>query len=106
LLLPLELSFASKTAAATQIQVSILHLISYEGMGTVRMRCGPPCSCAEQTIDAHSTSAVRNVSIFVEHTFSAVLHVSQSCPLAVLLTNQTSSGGFKFKIRGVTARAG
>ena len=75
-----------------------------QGMGIARVRCGQPCSCVEQQIDAHSVSTVRNVSVFVEHTFMAIIHASQSCLLAVRVTDKTSSGNNKFKLRSVTAR--
>ncbi|KAL3903159.1 MAG: hypothetical protein SGPRY_011789 [Prymnesium sp.] len=105
LYLPLELAFVPKQTAASRISISVVHLTSYEGMGIVRIRCGGTCQCDEQRIDGHAASSTRNVSVFVEHTFAATLRHSQACPLLVWLTNESSSGGVKFKVRGLTARA-
>ncbi|KAL1526704.1 hypothetical protein AB1Y20_015404 [Prymnesium parvum] len=105
LYLPLELAFVPKHAAVSHVRISLLHLTSYEGMGIVRLRCGGSCTCEQQRVDAHQVSQTRNVSVFIEHSFRASLHHSQSCPLFVWLTNESSSGGHKFKLRGVTAHA-
>ena len=87
------------------VRVAIEHLVSYEHMGIVTVRCLGQCSCDLQRIDAHSTAAHRNVSVFLQHSFT-LRGAGDSCALQVQVLPQTSSGGYKFKLRTVTLTAG
>ena len=113
--LEIDVSFAMRAAhaahtGAAAIDLKLLHLTSYEGMGVARVRCAGACACDLQRIDAHRTSATRNVSVFVEHVIRARagtdaarrMDESSTCVLVVWVTNETSSGAHKFKIRQLT----
>lgn len=101
LFLPIDVPFAS-ARGPTALRVTLLHLTSYDSMGIVRVRCAAGCSCAEQRVDAHVPDG--RVSFYREWGFDATTHASQLCLLVALLTNETSSGGRKFKIRQVNVQ--
>jgi len=90
---------ASSTDA---VEVHIEHLTSYENMGIVNLRCVGGCSCAMQRIDAHRTDAHRNVSVFLQHAFRLAGANAAACALQLQVQPETSSGGYKFKVRTVT----
>ena len=100
-------------------QLRLEHLVSYEGMGVVRLECLGGCACSPQRIDAHRTSHIRNVSVFDNFRFAATKAVPQPTPLSVApveasgaaaagceltltVLEETSSQAHKFKVRSVT----
>jgi hypothetical protein len=100
---------------SAEAEVRLEHLVSYEGMGTVRLECSRGCECHEQLIDAHRTNGIRNVSVFLSHTFTARAPRRQhaalaerkgkqpmACELLLTLLERTSSGAHKFKVRSIT----
>lgn len=89
---------------ASVVTVNIEHLVSYESMGIATVRCVGGCSCATQRIDAHRTDAHRNVSVFLQHSFE-LRGTSDKCGLQLQVLPETSSGGYKFKVRTVTLAA-
>ena len=92
---------------STGLGVTILieHMVSYEGMGVAAVRCGSGCVCEEQRIDAHRAGEVRDVSVFRRHSFAAhALASGAPCELRFEVLAATSSGGHKFKVRGLTIR--
>ena len=92
---------------STGLGVTILieHMVSYEGMGVASVRCGSGCVCEEQRIDAHRAGEVRDVSVFRRHSFAAhALASGAPCELRFEVLAATSSGGHKFKVRGLTIR--
>ena len=108
LFLPLDVAFAA-SEKETELHVELLHLRSYEGMGIADVRCLAGCRCDAQRIDAHAapTAGKRNESVFKLHGWRAwALARSQaSCLLALRLSDDTSSGSFKFKVRSLNARS-
>ena len=107
LYLPLAVAFAAATTGSP-LTVAMLHLTSYEGMGVAYLNCVAGCQCAPERIDAHTPAKEgrRNESVFTERKFRVeTLPHSQGCLLALRLSAETSSGGHKFKVRSVTARA-
>ncbi len=88
-----------------KVQAGLEYLISYEGMGRSLLRCVRHCSCKEQRLDAHSTSRVHNESVFVRHFFT-IRGASARCSLSLLLLNESSSGGHKFKVRSLFIASG
>ena len=104
-------SFGS--SAASEAEVHVEHLTSYEGMGKVTLECREGCSCAPQLIDAHKVSDVRNVSVYETHTFTAKGQQQGAgkgpradggleCEFVFTTSQETSSGGHKFKLRALT----
>lgn len=83
------------------VKASIEHLTSYEGMGRAMIRCVDGCACEPQTIDAHRVDAHRNVSVYLQHTFT-IAGGSPTCGVQLQVLNESSSGGFKFKVRTIT----
>lgn len=83
------------------VKASIEHLTSYEGMGRAMIRCVDGCACEPQTIDAHRVDAHRNVSVFLQHTLT-ITGGSPTCGVQLQVLNESSSGGFKFKVRTIT----
>ena len=107
LYLPLDVAFAASTNQ-TALEVELLHLTSYEGMGIADVRCLAGCRCDAQRIDAHVPQAPgkRNESVFSPYQWRAwTLGDSRSCLLLARLSDDTSSGGFKFKVRSLVARS-
>ena len=86
------------------VTASIEHLVSYEGMGAAAVRCVGGCSCDEQRIDAHRVDAHRNVSVYLQHTFT-LRGASAECGLQLQVLQRTSSGAHKFKVRTITLSA-
>ena len=84
----------------------LLNLISYEGMGRVRVHCQAGCSCKAQTIDAHRLDETRNTSVFVETPLAVRATAGQRCELRLTLQRGSSSGAHKFKMRGLRVVAG
>ena len=82
------------------------HLVSYEGMGRVRVHCQAGCSCKAQTIDAHRLDETRNTSVFVETPLAVRASARQRCELRLTLLRASSSGAHKFKMRGLRVVAG
>ena len=92
--------------------MALEHLVSYRGMGSVRLECVDECECAPQIIDAHKTSELRNVSVFETHRFpvraTRPLRRGRSrasepwvCEVLLTLLARTSSGATKFKVRSL-----
>ena len=107
LYLPLDVSLAGASTGRTLV-IALLHLRSYEGMGIAILRCVAGCSCPSHRIDAHEPPepAKRNESVYGEYDFRVqVAEQSYGCLLALRLDEESSSGGFKFKVRSITARA-
>ena len=95
------------THTGTNVTLLIEHLVSYEGMGRVGVRCGGGCSCVAHVIDAHRIDETRNSSIFVSTPVRArALSSSQPCELRLTLLRGSSSGQHKFKLRGIAVRGG
>ena len=95
------------TLTATNVTLLVEHLVSYEGMGRVGVRCGGGCSCEPHVIDAHRIDETRNSSIFVSTPVRArALSSSQPCELRLTLLRGSSSGQHKFKLRGIAVRGG
>lgn len=96
------------TLKTADVTLLIEHLVSYEGMGRVAVRCGGSCSCEEHIIDAHRIDEMRNSSIFVSTPVRARAHSSDSssqpCELRFTLLQGSSSGQHKFKLRGIVVR--
>ena len=106
-LLPLDVSLAGASTGRTLV-IALLHLRSYEGMDIAILRCVAGCSCPSHRIDAHEPPepAKRNESVYGEYDFRVqVAEQSYGCLLALRLDEESSSGGFKFKVRSITARA-
>ena len=121
---------AARAAAPIRAVVRLLHLISYEHMGVVRVTCALGCSCEAREIDGHSVayrgrnyrgrdfSAARNVSIYVEKKLhvafepraargggagaSAEGEAPMRCVLALCVLERTSSGEHRFVLTRVT----
>ena len=107
LYLPLDVSFAAASTASL-LNIRLLHLTSYEGMGIAYLRCVAGCQCPMVRIDAHNVAkdGRRNESTFKEFSFQATTFPqSQGCLLGLHLSAESSSGGHKFKVRSVTARS-
>ena len=100
LFLPLDLPHATATGS-TALEARLVHLVSYVGMGVVRVLCLNGCTCDEQRLDAHSVSDTRNVSVFREARFELTGHGHQ-CLLALRVSHETSSNGHKFKVRQIS----
>ena len=106
----MPLDIALSRAAGSTFMVALLILRSYEGMGIANVRCVSGCSCASHRIDGHRTGEMydppqRNESTYKEVNFAIDLHEgSAGCLLALRVSEETSSGGHKFKIRSITAR--
>lgn len=81
------------------------HLVSYEGMGRVRVRCGKGCTCTSTVIDAHRIDSLRNSSVFVTTPVRVSALPSPRCELRLVLLSESSGGGHKFKLRGITVVA-
>lgn len=77
--------------------VSITYLRSYEHMGEADVSCAAGCSCASTRVNAHV--AAERVSV---HEY-LTLQVSRSsaCEIEVRISEDTTSGEYKFKIIGV-----
>ena len=103
---------ASATAAGraaadgVDVVVQLEHLVSYQGMGRVRVECQAGCSCEPHIIDGHHVDGIRNTSVFV---FTALaVHAFASpppCQLQITVLNDSSSGLHKFKMRSLRVRA-
>ena len=101
-------------ADSPHAEIALQHLTSYEGMGMARLECVGECACEPQTVDAHKTNDIRNVSVFEDHRFevravrATVRRQRQSgealawtCNVAITLLPQTRSGKHKFKVRAI-----
>ena len=53
-------------ATAVPARVQLMHLVSYQHMGVVRISCGRGCTCRAKDVDAHRRELGRNLSIFQE----------------------------------------
>lgn len=90
----------------TDVTLLLEHLISYEGMGRVRVHCLAGCSCKAQTIDAHRLDETRNTSVFVQTPLAVRATAGRRCELRLILQRGSSSGAHKFKLRGLRVVAG
>ena len=93
-----NMDYADKDYARSKLLVSIDYLTSFERAGVVRVSCTHGCTCAETRVDAHR--AGQAASVFED----LILNVdgsSAECGLQLLVLNETSSGGHKFKVRQV-----
>ena len=56
--------------ASAAVHLALEHLTSYEGMGTVELRCLGGCTCPPQRVDAHRPAASHGrVSVYAVHHF-------------------------------------
>lgn len=111
LLLPLPTDWAMRSdrpapsdAVAQGFNVSLHYVVSWRAMGVVRIGCTGGCACDEHELDAHTTFATRNVTIFTEHRFPVSLRVAPGearCGVQLTVLDRTSSGGHLFKLRDV-----
>ena len=101
-------------ADSPRAEIALQHLTSHEGMGAARLECVGECACEPQTVDAHRTNGIRNVSVFEDHRFevrairATVRRQRQigealawTCDVAITLLPQTRSGKHKFKVRAI-----
>ena len=95
----------------SSLQMRLTYTSSYDGWGTARLSCVSGCTCSSQLINA--VNDLENASVL--KTKVTALHIpqdssasaggrSQPCRLQVRVLDETSSGGFKFKISQVTVR--
>ena len=91
---------------AIAARIRLLHLVSYENMGIVRLRCTAGCRCNDTLIDAHRLSRRRNVSVFTESEVSVWLEPIDSCGIELRVDETTSSGSHKFRLRSLTLLEG
>jgi hypothetical protein len=105
--------FLTSTATNTSADavVKLLHLISYEHMGVVRVTCIRGCTCGTLDIDGHHIDPRgRNVSIYVEATLpirfsffkESALSPRQRCVVGARVLHRTSSGEHRFVLTRVT----
>ena len=95
-----------------EAEVQVELLTSYNGMGIARLECLGGCECEPQTIDAHKTNGIRNVSVFEDYGFIARARrgvgaegegaTTTPCELLVTVLKRTSSGAHKLKLRSIT----
>jgi hypothetical protein len=91
--------FLAVQNGVARADVRLLHLVSYEHMGIVRVSCVPGfCSCQSRDIDAHKVDRRRNVSIYVDAvvpvTFTPVpaeLPVPAPVPVVEVVSNQAQA---------------
>ena len=97
----LEFDLPDRRAGAPQ-SVGIEHLTSYEGMGTAEVECRGVCRCGAQRIDAHTAAASVRASTWEWHTWEMESSEGAGkCALRLTVLAGTSSGGHKFKVRGI-----
>lgn len=94
------LSSGTQADSQVRLQAGLEYLVSYEGMGRAVLRCESFCSCKEQRLDAHRTSAVRNESVFIRHFFH-IRGATDACKISLRVLGESSSGGHKFKVRSL-----
>ena len=103
----LDLSLDTRVTAAgdlstLQSYIEIDYLKSYEGHGTVLVRCVRGCACAETRVDAHAPD--QQASTFGRHVIQIDGRTSD-CGIQLLVADATSSGRHKFKVRLVDVLA-
>ena len=87
-------------------ELTTYYLSSYEGHGIAQVACVDGCHCKPVRIDSHrgpSYGAQRYASLW-DGVRSRVTLSGQKCHVSVEVLNTTSSGGFKFKLRGLIFR--
>ena len=94
---------------ARELSAGLTYLSSYGSMGIAAISCEGGCTCERTEIDASrgASSKQQDVSLWNEAGVGSVaMRASErSCDLAVTVLNRTTSGGHKFKLRGVTLHA-
>ena len=107
----------SGSGRGAAFEIAITYLRSYAGgMGMVHLSCQGYCACTEERIDAHEQKG--HNSVFAEHVVRATLpmmsraalaagsgHAAVPCTLQLLVLNETSSGGHKFKFKSLRVEA-
>ncbi|KAI7842833.1 hypothetical protein COHA_003579 [Chlorella ohadii] len=78
------------------VQVHLLYLRSWQGMGQARVECASGCSCEETVLDAHWD---REATLTDLTTLKVSPHAK--CTLHVTLLKPTSSSGHLFSLSGV-----
>ena len=98
---------AAGQAAAGGVDVVVLleHLVSYQGMGRVRVECQAGCWCKPHIIDGHRVDGIRNTSVFVFTALAVHAFALPPCQLQITVLNDSSSGLHKFKMRSLRVRA-
>lgn len=88
-----------------RVSAKLQHLVSYEHMGRVALRCVQRCKCRPQRIDAHRVSQTyRNDSVYTYHEW-AMRGAYEDCVVRLHVLRGTSSGEHKFKVRHIILNA-
>ena len=99
----LEFAFRTKLAelpAGARARLTLRVLTSYEGMGAAALSCAAGCACEPAVLQGHV-----NGSVSVEHDAHVAVTQAEACVLQLRVLPETSSGGHKFKLLGVTLGA-